>query len=152
VREAIAWNRSVEAATFLPNNLGMEAELLALGGETGAALARMDEALALSEESGAAWERAVLLRQRGAILRAAGRAEAAEAALREAARVAEAQGAALFGLHAAVPLAQLLAETGRAAEGCGLLEAALLPFAAESEPVVLRARAALAVLRYALPA
>ncbi|MFC7473590.1 AAA family ATPase [Dankookia sp. GCM10030260] len=141
VREAVAWNRATEALTFVPNYLGMEAELMARAGDTGGALQRMTEAFALMAESGAAWEAAVLLRQRGEILGRAGRAAEAEAELRAAVARATAQRAGLFGLHAAISLAALLDGAGRAAEARGVLDAALAPFAAEAGPVVQRARA-----------
>lgn len=146
VRECVAWNRSVEAMTYVPGYLGMEAELMALGGDAEGGIVRLAEAFELLAESGAIWEKATLLRQRGEIQWRAGGLAEAEADLRAAVGLAEAQGAALFRLHAAMPLARLLATTGRTAEGRAALAAALAPFAAESEPVVLRARALLAEL------
>jgi tetratricopeptide (TPR) repeat protein len=146
VRECIAWNRGVEALTFVPSFLGMEAELMARAGDTAGALGRMEESFALMAESGAVWEKAGLLWQRGEIQRMAGRLEAAEADLRAAVATAERQEAVLFRLHAAMPLARLLAATGRAGEGRAVLATALAPFAAEAEPVVLRARSLLAGL------
>jgi tetratricopeptide (TPR) repeat protein len=143
VREALDWNRAAEALTFVPNYLGMEAELMAQAGDSDGALQRMTEAFALMAESGAQWEKAVLVRQRGEILGRAGRSEEAETELRAAMAVAEAHRAALYRLHAAIPLAALLARTARGAEGRATLEAALMPLAAEAEPIVLRARAAL---------
>ncbi|NOG72045.1 AAA family ATPase [Roseicella sp. DB1501] len=144
VRECIAWNRSMQAMTFVPSFLGMEAELMSITGDTGGALARMETGFGLLAESGAVWEEAVLLRQRGEIRRMAGQPAEAEADLRAALRVAAAQGARLFGLHAAQPLAELLAATGRAAEARSILLEALAPFAGETEPVVRRARTLLA--------
>ncbi|WP_207191612.1 adenylate/guanylate cyclase domain-containing protein [Paracraurococcus ruber] len=144
VRDAIAWNRGMEAMTYVPSYLGMEAELLALAGDPAAGLAKLEEAFALLGESGALWEQATLLRQRGEIHRQAGQEAAAEADLRAAVAAAEAQGALLFRLHAAQSLARLLAATGRTAEGCAALDTALRPFRAEAEPCVLQARALLA--------
>ncbi|RAI58149.1 adenylate/guanylate cyclase domain-containing protein [Roseicella frigidaeris] len=144
VRACIAWNRGMQAMTFVPSFLGMEAELMAITGDTGGALARMETGFGLLAESGAVWEEAVLLRQRGEILRMAGQAAEAEADLAAALRRAAAQQAPLFGLHAAQPLAELLATTGRAAAGRDVLLDALAPFAGEAEPVVRRARTLLA--------
>nr|WP_264185357.1 adenylate/guanylate cyclase domain-containing protein [Roseicella aerolata] len=146
VRECIGWNRAAEAMTFVPSFLGMEAELMARGGDAEGGLSRLAEAFDLLAESGAAWERVTLLRQRGEVQRMAGRIDAAEADMRAALAEADAQQAVLFGLHAAMPLARLLAETGRKEEARDRLGAALAPFGAESEPVVLRARAVLAEL------
>src|SRR5688572_33480545 len=84
VREAVAWNRATEALTFVPNYLGMEAELMARVGDCGGALQRMTDAFAVMAESGAQWEKSVLLRQRGEILDRAGQTQAAEAELRGA--------------------------------------------------------------------
>ncbi|WP_431270826.1 ATP-binding protein [Dankookia sp. P2] len=147
VREAVAWNRAAEALTFVPNYLGMEAKLTARAGDPWGALDGMSEAFAMMAESGARWESSVLLRQHGEILGRAGRAEAAEAHLRAAVATAEAQQATLFRLHAAIPLAALLARTGRGEAARATLDAALAPLAVAEEPVVLRARAALAVLQ-----
>ncbi|TDH62732.1 hypothetical protein E2C06_10025 [Dankookia rubra] len=147
IREAVAWNRATEALTFVPNYLGMEAELMARAGDTGSALQRMAEVFALMAESGAQWEKSVLLRQHGEILGRAGRPDAAEAALRDAVATAEAQQAALFRLHAAIPLAALLGRTGRAEAGRTTLDAALAPLAGAAAPVVLRARATLEALQ-----
>jgi predicted ATPase len=146
VRECITWNRATEALTFVPNYLGMEAELLARGGEVTRGLACMQEAFDLMTESGSAWEQAGLLRQRGEILRLASRNDEAEADLRAAVTVAEAQEATLFRLRATMPLAELLAATGRSAEGYDMLAAALRPFAQEAEPVILQAREVLSRL------
>ena len=111
------------------------------------ALQRMMDAFALMAESGAQWEKSVLLRQHGEILDRAGRTEAAEAELRTAVATAAAQQAGLFRLHAAIALAALLARTGRGAEARATLELALAPMAAEAEPIVLRAGAALEALQ-----
>ena len=77
----------------------------------------------------------------------AGRTEAAEADLRAAVATATAQQAGLFRLHAAIALAALLSDRARRRGARATLDAALAPFAAEAEPVVLRARAALAALQ-----
>ena len=140
VREGVAWNRATEALAFVPNYLAMEAELLARAGDIDGALRRMAEGFPLMEETNAKWEQATLLRQRGEILRLAGRTAEAEADLRAAVATATAQRAALFGLHASIALAELLVETGRADAARAALDAALAPFAAETAPVVLRAR------------
>ena len=66
--------------------------------------------------SGALWEEAPMLCRRGDMLAALGEAQAAEAAWREALRVATAQEARLFVLRAVQPLSLRLARTGRAAE------------------------------------
>ncbi|MDO9707687.1 AAA family ATPase [Paracraurococcus lichenis] len=144
VRDCIRWNREAEALAFVSGFLGMEAELMARAGDTARALERIEEGLALMADCGTAWEQPTLLRRRGGIHRRAGRMEAAEADLRAAVALAEAQGAGLFRLQAAMPLAGLLAGTGRGGEGHGLLAAALAPLDGEVEPVVLRARDLLA--------
>ena len=151
VREAVAWNRATEALTFVPNYVGMEAELMARAGDTDGASQRMSEAFALMAENGTTWEESVLLRQRGEILGLAGQVAEAEAELRAAVARATAQEAGLFRLHAAISLAALLGGAGRHAAARDTLEAALAPFAAEAAPVVLRARAMRQRLAQPLP-
>ena len=68
---------------------------------------------------------AELTRLRGRLCAAGGDAPAAEAGLREAMAIAEAQGARLFTLRAATDLARLLQSQGRGAEAAALLQAAL---------------------------
>ena len=94
------------------------ADALLLGGDAGAALSRVEEALHISASTGEIWFDAELHRRLGGVLlhlhpRDAARAEAE---FRRALEVARTQAARLFELRAARDLARLLRDRGRVAE------------------------------------
>jgi tetratricopeptide (TPR) repeat protein len=100
--------------------------------ETYLMLGRLDDGLALVEQLLALTPSNVdlnhepeLLRLKGELLAARGDLEGAEQTLRQATGLAEAHGAALFGVKAATGLAQLLTRRGRRADGVCQLAAAL---------------------------
>jgi tetratricopeptide (TPR) repeat protein len=91
-------------------------------------LAITRNALVMSETQLDVFYEAGILRLQAELLRASGDAEAAEADLRKALAVARAQGALSLELRAAMSLARLLAEQGRAAEALPDLRAAYEAF------------------------
>jgi predicted ATPase len=112
-------------------------------------LARIDEALALAEQTGERWTDALLRRIRGDILLKAdpeNPARAEEAYLRATA-VAREQGARSFGLQAPLKLAKRYQSTGRPVEAHDVLAPALEGFAPTPEmPEIEEAQALLGEL------
>ena len=96
-------------------------------GEKESAAARIDEALALAQQTGERWSDAFLYRLRGEILLKLDSTNTAraEGAFRTAIAVAQRQGARSFGLRAALSLAKLYQATGRAADADAVLVPAL---------------------------
>ena len=94
------------------------------------ALTRIDEALALAEQTEQHWTDSFLHRIRGNILRKAApeNPACAEDAYRAAIAIAREQGARSFGLQAALALAKLYQSTGRPAEAYAVLVPALEGF------------------------
>ena len=109
---------------------GWLAEFEAAEQDAQGALARIDEALALAEQTGERWTDALLHRIRGDILSKADpeNPARAEEAYRTAIAVAREQGARSFGLQAALSLAKLYQSTGRPAEAHAVLAPALEGF------------------------
>jgi class 3 adenylate cyclase/predicted ATPase len=142
IRAGIAWHDATECWAYVPGYLASEAELLALAGDTEAALRRLDEAFDGARRSGAVWDLPEFHRQRGIVLRRAGRDAEAEAALRRALDL----GARLplRHLHAALSLADLLDATGRPDAAGAVLASALGRLDEADAPVVAAARARLA--------
>jgi predicted ATPase len=91
---------------------------------------RIDEALALANETGERWTDALLHRIRGAILlkRDPANPAPAEEAFLAAIAVAQAQKARSFELQTALPLAKLYQSTARPAEAHAVLAPALEGF------------------------
>ena len=115
---------------YAPFFQGLLAELEAEDPSDVVPLARIDEALALAEQTGQRWTDALLHRIRGDVLLKAdpdspGRAEEAYLA---AIAVAKQQGARSFGLRAALALAKLYRVTGRDANAQAVLALALEGF------------------------
>jgi predicted ATPase len=106
------------------------AELEAEGDDAEAALRRIDEALALANETGERWTDALLHRIRGKILlkRDPANPAPAEDAFLAAMAVAREQKARSFELRAALSLAKLYQSTGRRAEAHAVLAPALEGF------------------------
>jgi predicted ATPase len=133
-------------APFFQGRLAeLEAEAQAVEG----ALAHIDEALALAEQTGEHWSDAFLNRIRGDILLKAdskNRARAEDAYL-NAIAVAREQCARSFALQAALKLARLYQSTGRLADAHALLASALEGFSPTPEmPDIAEAEALLSQL------
>jgi serine/threonine protein kinase/pimeloyl-ACP methyl ester carboxylesterase/tetratricopeptide (TPR) repeat protein len=114
------------AAMERPYCLGLLADALAHAGEDEAALARIAEALALPETTSRSffWE-AELHRLRGVLHLRQGHPDLAEASLRQALRIASAQGTRALALRSAASLCRLHHDTGRASDAPGLLRGLL---------------------------
>jgi predicted ATPase len=128
---------------------GLLAELEAEGQDADGPLRRIDEALALANETGEHWTDVLLHRIRGEILlkRDPANPAPAEEAFQTAIAIAQAQKARSFELQAALALANLYQSTGRPAEAHAVLAPALEGFAPTPEmPQIAEARALLAEL------
>jgi tetratricopeptide (TPR) repeat protein len=112
--------------------LGLLAQLQDKAGAIDDALASIAEGLALAEQTGGHRADSFLHRVRGDILAERDPA-AAEAAYREAVRIAQSQGARTFELQAAHALAKLLERAGRPAEAHAALASALDGFSPTPE-------------------
>jgi TOMM system kinase/cyclase fusion protein len=110
------------AGTSRPYFLALYADALGQVGRIAEALKAVDDALADALATGAHTERAEILRIRADLRGHAGDREAAEAGTREALDLALEQGARAFALRAAMQLARLLQESGRAAAARAVLE------------------------------
>ena len=120
---------------------GLLAQLLDAAGAVDNALESIADGLALAEQTGGHRADSFLCRIRGDILSGRDPA-AAEAAYREALRIAQAQGARTFELQAAHALAKLLQATSRVLEAQAVLAPALEGFAATPEmPEIAEAQA-----------
>ena len=128
---------------------GLLAELEAEARDVDGALRRVDEALALANETGEHWTDAVLHRIRGQILlkRDPAKTAPAEETFQTAIAVAQAQRARSFELQAALPLAKLYQSTARPADAHAVLAPALKGFSPTPEmPEIAEAQALLAAL------
>ena len=114
---------------------GLLAEIEAQGQQVEGALARIDEALALAQQTGEHWSDAFLHRVRGEILlkRDPANTAPAEDAFLTAIAIARQQKARSFELLAALALANLYESANRAAEAYAVLAPALDGFAPISE-------------------
>ena len=127
LRQALADYASQGNKLYLPFYQGLLAEIEAEGGDAEAALAGIDEALALAGETGEHWFDAGLHRIRGEILLKQNPADPApaEAAFLAAIAVAQQQKARSFELRAALSLAKLYQSTGRPIDAHDVLGPAL---------------------------
>ena len=134
-REALAAYLGQGNKLTVPLFQGLIAELEAEGDDAHGALRRIDEALALANETGERWTDSLLHRIRGAILlkRDPANPAPAEEAFLAAIAVAKQQGARNFGLRAALSLAKLYQSTGRSAEAHAVLAPALEGFSPTPE-------------------
>jgi predicted ATPase len=134
-RRAMAEYASRGAKFYLPFYRGRLAEIEAEGGDAEAALAGIDEALALAGETGEHWFDAGLHRIRGEILLKQNPADPApaEAAFLAAIAVAQQQKARGFELRAALSLAKLYRSTERATDAHDVLTPALAGFSPTPE-------------------
>jgi len=149
LREALAAYLSQGNKLFVPLFQGRLAELEAEGNGADGPLRRIDEALALANETGEHWTDALLHRIRGAILSKRDPADPvpAEEAFRVAIAVAQAQKARSFELQAALSLAKLYQSTNRPAEAHVVLAPALEGFSPTPEmPEIAEAQALLGEL------
>jgi hypothetical protein len=111
------------------------------------AIATINEAITLVEQTGERQIEAALYRRRGDAFLLLD-PSAAETAFEEAIRVARQQGARTFELEAALPLARLLQSTGRSYDAYAVLAPALEGFAPTLElPAIAEAQALLQTLR-----
>jgi predicted ATPase len=136
---------------WVPLFQGRLAELESEGNDTDGPLRRINEALALANETGERWTDALLQRIRGEILLKGDPANPApaEEAFVAAIAVAQAQKARSFELHAALALAlaKLYQSTARPSEAHAVLALALEGFAPTPEmPEIAEAQALLAAL------
>jgi predicted ATPase len=134
---------------FAPLFQGQLAELEAEGNDADGALRRIDEALALANETGERWTDAQLHRIRGKILlkRNPANPAPAEEAFLAAISIAQAQRARSFELQAALSLAKLYQSIARPADAHAVLAPALEGFAPTPEmPDIAEAQALLPVL------
>jgi predicted ATPase len=146
LREALAAYLGQGNRLYAPLFQGRLAELEAEGNDADAALRRIDEALALANETGERWTDALLHRIRGEILlkRDPANAAPAEEAFLAAIAIAQAQKARSFELQAALALAELCQATGRRANAHAVLAPALEGFAPTPEmPEIAEAQALL---------
>lgn len=118
-----AWRHHTGARLWLPIFLALQAEGYAKAGESDKALRLIDEALAVSDETGERWALAEVLRMKAALLLAVGEAEASEAEtlLVRSIEVARQQQARCWELRTACDLARLWHARGRSAEALSLL-------------------------------
>jgi predicted ATPase len=119
----------VSRKLFVPFFQGLLAEIEAQDDVAGA-LTRIDEALAVADQTGEHWSDAFLHRLRGEILLKGdpGNTAPAEKAFLTAIAVAQAQRARSLELRAALDLARLYNSTGRSADAHALLASALEGF------------------------
>jgi class 3 adenylate cyclase/predicted ATPase len=110
--------------TYVPFGLGALARALAKAGNSDAAMATINQALAKANNTGEQWSKAELIRQRGELILTAegfGAAAKAETLFREAMMLARTQGAAFWELRAGTSLAKLWCECGRRLDAHELL-------------------------------
>ena len=144
LRQALADYARQGNKFYLPFYKGLLAEIEAERGGAQAALAGIDEALALAGETGEHWFDAGLHRIRGEILLKQNPADPApaEAAFLAAIAVAQQQKARSFELRAALSLAKLYQSTGRPIDAHDVLGPALAGFSPTPEfPAIAEAKA-----------
>jgi predicted ATPase len=149
LREALAAYRGQGNKLHEPLFQGLLAELEADGNDADGALRRIDEALALANETEERWTDALLHRLRAEILlkRDPANTAPAEEAFLAAIAVAQAQKARSFELQAALSLGRLYQSTGRPAYAYAVLAPALDGFEPGLEmPEISEAQALLATL------
>jgi predicted ATPase len=122
---------SLGISTYVPYGLGSLATALGKAGMVEAAIGTITQAIAMADKSGEQWSKAELIRQLGELTLLAGgepAAAKAEELFRQAMSVAQAQGAVLWELRAAVSLAKLWRDLKRTDEARTLLASVLGKF------------------------
>jgi predicted ATPase len=124
LRAGIAAWRRTGALLWLPMFLALEAEAHAIVGHIDAALQAIEQAIAMSKQTGECWAIAEILRVKAAILLSAGRASATEiqTLLDESIDVARKQHARSWELRSSRDLARLWKSQGREQEALMLLK------------------------------
>jgi class 3 adenylate cyclase/predicted ATPase len=148
LRQALAALIEQGNKAFVPFFQGLLAEIEAQG-DAGGALTRIEEALALADETGEHWSDAFLHRLRGEILlkRDPANTAPAEDAFLNAIAVAQQQKARSFELRAALDLARLYSSTSRSADAHAVLASALKGFSPTPEfPEIAEAQTLLSAL------
>jgi tetratricopeptide (TPR) repeat protein len=120
LREAIAGLDQAGIRLYGPDNRAMLADVYTRMGERDAAREVLEEALAMSKETGEAWIQAELYRRLGKA--SLNNPQVAEEGFQAALDVAKGQSAKLFELRATVDLARLWREQGRTREAHALLK------------------------------
>ncbi len=139
LREGLAAWRKTGARLWLPIFLALEAEAHAKAGHSDTALAVIEEALLISEETGERWAIAEVLRIKAGLLLAAGRPAAeVEALLVNSREIARHQQARSWELRTACDLARLWQHQDRAAEALQLVKAIFDQFTEGFETADLR--------------
>ncbi|HKN29591.1 MAG TPA: hypothetical protein VJY34_17580 [Roseiarcus sp.] len=149
LRQALAAYAEQGNKLNAPFYQGWLAEVEAAGQDAEGALARIDEALALAEQTDQRWTDALLHRIRGDILSTADpeHPSRVEEAYLAAIAIAREQGARSFGLRAALSLAKLYQSTARPVEAHDALAPALEGFSPTPElPEIAEAQALLEAL------
>jgi predicted ATPase len=120
LREGVAAYQATGARWWMPQFHALQADAEVIGGDPGAALGILIEALSTSRERGENWFEAELIRRRGLLLQNR-KPAAAEQLFEEAIGIAQKQGAKLWELRAAVSLARLWRDQGERANAIELL-------------------------------
>jgi len=111
----------VTAEQWAPYFRGFLARACEIAGQVGEALALLDEALQIVEETGQTWFATELNRHKGQLLLRQGHTDVAEELYHKALSIAREQEAKLWELRAAASLARLWRDQGREAEARDLL-------------------------------
>jgi predicted ATPase len=106
---------------LMAHYIALLARACGIAGQIEEGLTLLDDALEITERTGGRWLVAELHQHKGQLLLRQGQSEAAEELYRKALRIAREQEAKLWELHAAMSLARLRRDQGRAAEGGDLL-------------------------------
>ena len=123
LRAGVAAWREAGARLWLPLFLALEAEAYAKGGRSDAALEAIEQAVAISEETGERWCLSEILRIKAGLLSGIDRAgDQVEILLAKSLETARGQQARCWELRAACDLASLWQSKGRAKEALQLLQ------------------------------
>jgi predicted ATPase len=121
LRNGSAAFRATGAETLMAHYIALLARACGIAGQIEEGSTLLDDALEITERTGGRWLVAELHQHKGQLLLRQGQSEAAEELYRKALRIAREQEAKLWELRAAMSLARLRRDQGRAAEGRDLL-------------------------------
>jgi predicted ATPase len=121
LRSGSAAYRATGAELWMPHHIALLAKALEIAGQVDEGLTLLDDGLQIVDRTGEQLFAAELNRHKGQLLLRQGQSEAAEELYRKALSIAEAQGAKLWELRAAVSLARLWGEQNRRVEARDLL-------------------------------